>query len=45
MKYSIIPPIRPIDNMEMVDKVVERFAAVRERVGKRSISRSTSTAA
>ena len=24
MKYSIIPPIRPIDNMEMVDKVVER---------------------
>ena len=32
MKYSIIPPIRPIDNMEMVDKVVERFAAVRERV-------------
>lgn len=34
MKYSIIPPIRPIDNMEMVDKVVERFAAVRERVGK-----------
>ena len=35
MKYSIIPPIRPIDNMEMVDKVVERFAAVRERVGKK----------
>ena len=34
MKYSIIPPIRPIDNMEMVDKVVERFAAIRERVGK-----------
>ena len=34
MKYSIIPPIRPIDNMEMVDKVVERFAAVRERIGK-----------
>lgn len=35
MKYSIIPPIKPIDNMEMVDKVVERFAAVRERVGKK----------
>ena len=34
MKYSIIPPIRPVDNMTMVDKVVERFAAVRERVGK-----------
>ena len=34
MKYSIIPPIRPIDNMHMVDKVVERFAAIRERVGK-----------
>lgn len=30
MKYSIIPPIRPVDNMTMVDKVVERFAAVRE---------------
>lgn len=35
MKYSIIPPIKPIDNMEMVEKVVERFAAVRERVGKK----------
>lgn len=35
MKYSIIPPIRAIDNMEMVDKIVERFAAVRERVGKK----------
>lgn len=35
MKYSIIPPIKPIDNMEMVDKVVERFAAIRERVGKK----------
>lgn len=34
MKYSVIPPIKPIDSMEMVDKVVERFAAVRERVGK-----------
>lgn len=34
MKYSVIPPIKPIDNMEMVDKVVERFAAIRERVGK-----------
>lgn len=34
VKYSVIPPIRPIDNMEMVDKVVARFAAVREKVGK-----------
>ena len=34
VKYSIIPPIRPIDNMKMVDKVVERFAAVRDYVGK-----------
>ena len=34
MKYSVIPPIRPIDNMATVDKVVERFAAVREKVGK-----------
>lgn len=35
MKYSIIPPIRPIDSLETVDRVVERFAAVRERVGRK----------
>ena len=35
MKYSIIPPIRPIDTMEKMDEVVERFAAIRERVGKK----------
>ena len=34
MKYSIIPPIKPIDTMAMVEKVVDRFAAIRERVGK-----------
>ncbi len=34
MKYSVIPPIRPIDSLAMVDKVTERFAAVRERVGR-----------
>lgn len=34
LKYSIIPPIKPIDNMAMVDSVVERFAAVRELIGK-----------
>ena len=34
LKYSIIPPIRPIDNMDMVEAVTERFAAVRERIGK-----------
>jgi len=33
MKYSVIPPIRPIDTKATVDRVVERFAAVRERVG------------
>lgn len=35
MKYSIIPPIRPIDTMEKVGEVVERFAAIRERVGRK----------
>ena len=34
LKYSIIPPIRPIDTLDMVEKVVERFAAIRERIGK-----------
>lgn len=33
MKYSIIPPIRAIDTLDMVHKVVDRFAAVRETVG------------
>ena len=35
LKYSIIPPVKPIDNMEMLESIVERFAAVRERVGKK----------
>ena len=35
LKYSVIPPVRPIDNMAMLDAMVERFAAVRERVGKK----------
>ena len=34
MKYSIIPPIRPIDSPAMVEAAVERFAAVRECIGK-----------
>ncbi len=33
LKYSIIPPILPIDNLANVKKHVERFAAVRERIG------------
>lgn len=34
VKYSIIPPILPIDHWSTVDAVVERFATVRETVGK-----------
>ena len=33
IKYSIIPPIRTIDNPASVKKHVERFAAVREKIG------------
>ncbi len=34
VKYSIIPPILPIDHLSAVDKVVERFAAIRDIVGR-----------
>jgi galactonate dehydratase len=33
MKYSIIPPIKTIDSPENTMKHVERFAAVREKIG------------
>lgn len=33
MKYSVIPPIRPLDNQKMLRSIVDRFAAVRQRVG------------
>lgn len=33
VKYSVIPPIRPLDNLEMLHAIVDRFAAVRQRVG------------
>ena len=33
-KYSIIPPIQPIDTLAALDSHVERFAAVREALGK-----------
>ena len=33
LKYSIIPPIKPIDSPENTKKHVERFAAVREKIG------------
>ena len=33
LKYSIIPPIKAVDNPENTRKHVERFAAVRERIG------------
>ena len=33
LKYSIIPPIRPIDSKDMVSKIIERFSILRERVG------------
>ena len=35
LKYSIIPPIRPIENPEETMKHIERFAAVREKIGNR----------
>lgn len=33
LKYSIIPPIKAIDNPENTRKHVERFAAVRQKIG------------
>ncbi|MBQ8357689.1 MAG: galactonate dehydratase, partial [Clostridia bacterium] len=33
LKYSIIPPIKSIENPENTKKHVERFAAVREKIG------------
>ena len=33
LKYSIIPPIKPIENPENTRKHVERFAKVREHIG------------
>jgi len=33
LKYSIIPPIKAIENPENTRKHVERFAAVREKIG------------
>ena len=33
LKYSIIPPIKPIENPENTMKHVERFAKVREHIG------------
>ena len=33
LKYSIIPPIKQVDSPENTRKHVERFAAVRERIG------------
>lgn len=33
LKYSIIPPIKNIDNPESTKKHVERFAKVREKIG------------
>ena len=34
LKYSIIPPIKAIENPQNVEKHIERFARVRERIGK-----------
>lgn len=34
VKYSVIPPVLPIDNMLMCESIVERFAEVRKHVGK-----------
>jgi len=35
VKYSVIPPVKAIDNLSMLEEIVERFAAVRDRVGKK----------
>ena len=35
VKYSVIPPILPIDNWAAIDSLVERFAAVRSTVGRK----------
>lgn len=34
LKYSIIPPIKAIDNPLEIEKHIERFARVREKIGK-----------
>jgi len=33
LKYSIIPPIKAVENPENTEKHIERFARVRERIG------------
>lgn len=33
LKYSIIPPIKAIENPENIEKHIDRFARVRERIG------------
>ena len=33
LKYSIIPPVKAIENLRDMEKHVERFAAVREAIG------------
>lgn len=33
LKYSIIPPVKPIETLQDMDRHVKRFAAVREAVG------------
>lgn len=33
LKYSIIPPIKPIENPKNTQKHIERFARVREKIG------------
>ncbi len=34
VKYSVIPPVLPIDHPSAVDRMAERFSAVRETVGR-----------
>lgn len=33
LKYSIIPPLKAVENPENIEKHIERFAKVRERIG------------
>ncbi|MBQ6366598.1 MAG: galactonate dehydratase [Oscillospiraceae bacterium] len=34
VKYSVIPPVLPIDNMLMCEGIIERFLKIRDHVGK-----------
>lgn len=33
VKYSVIPPVKPLDNRQAFNRIIDRFAAVRDTVG------------